>query len=128
MSLEISFKLTMSANFKVDVSDIESALDESPRDYTILCEHIGDSSDFVSNHMVPAFRRMLDSGNYDLEQIGDGFGQATFNTGADWRDYVDDEFIKNIGIDELYEQLHEAINDAHWDEAQRLMSILKDKA
>jgi len=127
MSLEVSLKVTMSANFILDVSDIEEALDENPSAYKTLCEHIVDSDYFWEHFAVPTFHRFLDEEKYESEYIGDGCGYETVHVDALWDDYVEDSFIAEMKHDQLVEQLHAAVNEEDFAEIARLAALLSNQ-
>ena len=123
MSLIISFKTTLSANFVVDIDDIEQATD-SPRAYSELCEAIADSDDFITDYVLPAFKDMVNKDDMLLEQIGDECGWKTIHTDAVWADYVDDEFIAEMKRDELIADLHKAVDNGDYSTVTRIAALL----
>lgn len=124
MSLIISLKATMSANFIVDIDNIEQATDDSPRDYKELYDAVSYNGDFLTDYVIPAFREMVNAEDMMLETIGDGCGRKTINTDAVWEDYVDDEFIAEMKHDELVADLHRAADNGDYYNVARIAALL----
>ena len=124
MSLIISLKTTLSANFIVDIDSIEQATDDSPRDYKELYDAVSYNGDFITDYVIPAFREMVNDEDMELETIGDGCGRKTINTDAVWEDYVDDEFIAEMKRDELIADLHRAVDNGDYSTVTRIAALL----
>ena len=123
MSLIISFKTTLSANFVVDIDDIEEATDD-PNSYSELYHALEDSDEFLEEYVLPAFKKMLDDNDVVLETIGDEMGRKTVHTDAVWSDYVGDEFIIELKHDQLVADLHKAVDDGDYSAVTRIAALL----
>lgn len=130
MSLEISVKMNLSADFHIDIDDVERATDESPYFYSCIYDSIADSREFYQDYVLPAFVDILcrKPEEVEFETIGDGCGgHNVYLTGLDWHKFVDQKLVNEMQADELRERIKEAINDDEYETAIELTKQLAKK-